>query len=378
MQRTRLDPFLSQKFRFWSFMSMVLLVFVHGYTIEPRYLQPWTLPLEALGFTSFIEYVFSNGLLRFRIPMLFAISGYLFALHDAQPHRERIRKRARTLLLPYFLWSGIHLLILYAMEMDATTRSWLVANGINQMDAQRVLLSDFHWYDILARWLVVPAPYQLWFIRVLFVYNLAYPFIARWVTGDVPRRVFFSLVFLMWLSNLNLFFFEGEGLLFFGLGVWMQKTQFDIAQAKRWMRPSVWVSVAIATAFGKTWLAFEGHAPLGDAVYPMMAMLHKLCVVSGLVVAWYGSDGLVRWCMNRAWFVWLSAFSFMIYALHAPLVAVLIDPTIALFAALPQPQLWAYVVLPLTLVAASIALGAALRRATPGVYGALTGGRGLY
>lgn len=376
-QPTPLDPFLSQKFRFWSFVSMALLVFVHGYTIEPRYLQPWTRPTEALGFTSFVEYLFSNGLLRFRIPMLFVISGYLFALHDAQPHRQRMHKRVRTLLLPYFLWSGIHLLILYAMEMDATTRGWLLANGINQMDAQRALLSDYHWYDILARWLLVPAPYQLWFIRVLFFYNLAYPFIARWVTGDGRRRVFFSVVVLMWLVNLNVFFFEGEGLLFFGLGVWMQKTRFDIAHAKRWMHPIAWAVVALVAALTKTGLAFEGHAPLGDAVYPMMAILHKLCVAAGLVAAWYGSDALVRWCMARAWFVWLSAFSFMIYALHAPLVAVLIDPTIAVFAALPQPQLWAYVVLPLSLIAASVVLGAALRRVAPGVYGVLTGGRGL-
>lgn len=89
-------------------------------------------------------------------------------------------------------------------------------------------MSDYHWCDIL----------------------------ARWVTGDGPRRVFFSGVVLMWLVNLNVFFFEGEGLLFFGLGVWMQKTRFDIAHAKRWMHPIAWAVVALVSALTKTGLAF--------------------------------------------------------------------------------------------------------------------------
>ena len=98
--RTELNPFLSQKFRFWSFVSMFLLVFLHGYNVESRYLQPWTTPTDPLTATGFVEYLLANGLLRFRIPMLFIISGYLFALHDGQPHRQRVRKRLRTLLAP--------------------------------------------------------------------------------------------------------------------------------------------------------------------------------------------------------------------------------------------------------------------------------------
>ena len=36
---TPLNPFLSQKFRFWSFVAMFLLVFVHGYNVDTRYLS---------------------------------------------------------------------------------------------------------------------------------------------------------------------------------------------------------------------------------------------------------------------------------------------------------------------------------------------------
>jgi len=38
-----IDPVLSQKFRFWSLVAMVLLVYVHAFNLHPRYLQPMTL-----------------------------------------------------------------------------------------------------------------------------------------------------------------------------------------------------------------------------------------------------------------------------------------------------------------------------------------------
>src|SRR6187551_1947781 len=105
-----LSAFNSQKFRFWAFVSMVLLVFVHGYNLNQGYLQPWTIPAEPLTPTSFTEYWLANGIFRFRIPMLFIISGYLFAISDDKPYKQRVGKRVKTLLYPYLTWSAFGLL----------------------------------------------------------------------------------------------------------------------------------------------------------------------------------------------------------------------------------------------------------------------------
>jgi len=389
---TPLPEFLSAKFRFWSFVAMVLLVYVHGYTIEPRYLQPWTQPAEPLGFTSYFEYLFANGLLRFRIPMLFAISGFLFAMHDAQPHGARVKKRVRTLLLPYLLWSALHIGILFLMETDPTMRGWVANSGIAYTAENQLLVHDASLGQLVQRWIFAPLPYQLWFIRSLFMLNLLYP-LLRWVINH-PKgpKVFFIVVPLCWLFGYLLFFvqinsqlpymligmLEGDSLLFFVLGIWLQKSAFNIQSPSPWLRPLPWALLALASALAKTWLAFEGqHLQIGEAVFALMAFLHKITIAGGLVAAWFGCDPLVRWCMARPWFVWLSAFSFIIYAFHAPLVAVLIDPSIRLFAGLPEPQLWAYLLLPLALIAASVLLGAGLRRFAPAVYSLATGGRGL-
>ena len=94
---------------------MVLLVYVHGYNLNQGYLQPWTMPGEPLTFTSFTEYFLANGIFRFRIPMLFIISGYLFAMGDDKPYKQRSRKRVKTLLYPYLTWSAVGLLLTYVL-----------------------------------------------------------------------------------------------------------------------------------------------------------------------------------------------------------------------------------------------------------------------
>jgi hypothetical protein len=41
---------------------MVLLVFVHGYNLDNRYLQPWTGVDEPVTFNTFMQYLLANGI----------------------------------------------------------------------------------------------------------------------------------------------------------------------------------------------------------------------------------------------------------------------------------------------------------------------------
>lgn len=373
----RLSAFNSMKFRFWSFIAMFLLVFVHGYNLHDRYMQPWTTPDDGLSFTSFTEYFLANGIFRFRIPMLFIISGYLFAMHDYRPYRERTKKRLRTLLIPYLLWSAIGFGYTWLLEIFPLTREIVGASNVVRIDDHRVYLHDYHWWEMTVRWILLPVPYQLWFIRVLLIYNIAYPPIRWLVTHRIASRIFFPLVFLMWFGTFNAGLIEGEGLLFFSLGIWMQKSQFNIDIPARWMNPVVWGAVFIGMSALKTWIALTVGLMPAQATVPVLSSMHKIVVFSGLITTWYGLNPLVRWCMEKPWFVWLSAFSFMIYALHAPLVAFLIDPFFSLTGYISGYRLITFVILPLLVISFAVLTGAVLRKLIPGFYSILTGGRGL-
>jgi len=377
MASSALLPFTSSKFRFWSFIAMFLLVFVHGYNMQERYLQPWTVPGEPLSVTGFVEYFLSNGIFRFRIPMLFIISGYLFAMHDDRPYKSRAGKRFRTLFIPYLIWSALGFAFTYGLEMFAFSRELVASSHVVQIDNTRMLLHDYKWYEMLFRWLFLPVPYQLWFIRVLFIYNLAYPAIRWSVMHKTVRWIFFSVAFLMWLGTMGFVIIEGEGLLFFSLGVWIRKYNFNIEKPAGWLNPLIWGVLFISVAIIKTFLALTAAPYLGQAIFTILILLHKIMVLSGLIACWYGLDPLVSRCMKYKWFVWLSAFSFMIYAMHTPLVAYCINPVIALLDPLPASGLLTFFILPTIIIAFCISTGFLLRTIVPKVYGILTGGRGM-
>ena len=365
----RLSDFTSQKFRFFAFLAMVLLVYVHGYNLHERYLQPWSLVDEPLTFTTFTEYLFSNGLFRFRIPILFIISGYLFALHDAQPYGDRIRKRLRTLLLPYLLWSALGLTFTYLLEQWPAMVAVVREARLQPFGA--VPLAELGPGQWLVSLVVVPTPFQLWFLRCLFIYNLAYPWLRSAVL-HAPRATL-GVFLLLWLATFGAWIIEGEGLLFFTLGVWLCKTGTNIEARPAWLRLGPTALVWVALAALKTWMAFQ-HDP--RLALPM-ALLHKAVVAGGMVVMWFGIDGAVRWAMARRWFVWLSGFSFMIFALHVPLINYAMIWLFPVVADVPHHRLLLYVLLPTTVTAFCVIVGATLRRLLPGVYGVLTGGRGF-
>lgn len=367
-----ISAFLSQKFRFWAFISMVLLVFVHGYNLEQRYLEPFTLISEPLRFTTFFEYFTANGIFRFRIPMLFAISGYLFALGDTKSHRERIQSRFRSLFVPYVLWSIIGLGLTFILEQFATTQGAVRAADLSQP------IREYAWDNYLFRILLHPIPFQLWFIRVLLVYNLAYPLLLR-LSTRFPK-IWFSCIGVIWLIiPIHLGFLEPEGLFFFSLGIWLQKRGFDIETRPAFFRPILWGSAWILVTGAKTLTAF--YAPSDALAQPQFFMglmvAHRMCEGLGLAVAWFGMDTLVRWSMNKEWFRWSSAFSFMIYALHVPLVNYLLHPAFQLWSGFPLYRLQLYFLLPFAVITFCIGVGALLRRFAPPVYRVLTGGRGI-
>jgi hypothetical protein len=371
----RLDPFLSQKLRFWSLMAMVLLVYVHAYNLHPRYLQPFTPVEEPLGPGTWLQYFLANGLLRFRIPILFAISGYLFARRKgAEPQGQRVRRRLRTLGLPYVLWSLIWLAALWALEQLPITKQAIIDAEISPF-WPRQLLSQLGTGELVQRWLVEPAPFQLWFLRSLLTLNLVYP----WLRVAVLRKpaIYFSVAGLLWFFMVPLPLIGDEGLLFFGLGAWLALRGKDVLTPPRWLRPGLLAGLWLGVCLLKTWLAFHVGPPFSLPLGLSMLALHKLGEVSGMLVAWFGLNGLVRWCMARAWFRWLTGFSFMIYVLHVPLVNYTTELALRYGRGGPHIHLLTYLALPLLIVAVSVVLGALLRAVAPGIYAVLTGGRGL-
>ncbi|MEO6550629.1 MAG: acyltransferase [Ferruginibacter sp.] len=368
-----MNRFISQKFRFYSFVCIALLMFVHGYNLKEGYLRPNSTVSEDLTVTTFIEYFLANGALRFRIPMLFIISGYIFALRDYRPYTERVRNRFTTLIIPYFIWSAIGLAITFLLQQFPYTAQVVAAANIDQLGDNRPY-TQIGWGGIVYRWILVPVSFQLWFIMSLFIYNMLYPFF-KWAVMRYTG-IWFSIVFLLWYLGFQFVFIEGQGMLFFSFGIWLNKSNYPIDKKPEWYSNYLGWLFFIGISIIKTFMAFELE-PTAATTFWVLITLHAITILAGIVAVWYGGDALVRWCMSKKWFVWLTAFSFVIYGLHVPIIKYIGAFMFNKWHQFPYYRLLAYFAAPIVVVALCIATGAILRAWVPKTYKVITGGRGF-
>lgn len=368
-----MDHFLSQKFRFYSFVSIVLLLYVHGYNLNETYLAPYSVVKEPLTFTTFIEYFLANGALRFRIPLLFIISGYIYALQDNKPYYQLIKRRFITLIIPFLIWSAAGLAVTWIWQQFPVTAQAVKDSQLDQLGDNRPY-SQIGWAGIFYRWAVAPVSFQLWFIRSLFIYNLLYPFIKRAVV-KFPA-VWFSLVFLFWHTIAGIFFIEGLGLFFFSCGIWLCKNNYPVYKKPAWFSHYRSWLFYLGISVIKTFMAFELEPDNPATAYVLYA-LHDITIAAGILAIWFGADGIVGWCMNKKWFVRASAFSFIIFALHVPLVNYTTRLAFIYWHNLPDYRLLTYIIVPFVILFFCIGTGALLRSLFPKVDRIATGGRGV-
>lgn len=370
-----LNSFLSQKLRFWALFSMLCLVFVHGYNLNNRYLQPFTTVQEPLTFNTYIQYFFSNGIFRFRIPMLFIISGYLVTIKfPTATYKKLVSKRFKSLFLPYLIWSSIGFLFTYLLTLNSYTNSFVVESGLMWIREDMQHINQYPWWAILARLTFFPIGFHLWFLRTLFILVLTYPAIKWICTKKIYNIIFFSLIGLMWLLEFNILPIGNESLLFFGLGIFVAHSKFDIETPKPWMKPLLWGGLFVVSALIKTFIAFHNLTMLGSLT---QVLLHKICVFGGLVFAWYSSNALVVWANKQNWYHRLLPFNFIIYVAHVPIVTYAINWVFSWAGDFPNYRLLTYIFLNLVVIFVCVILGWVIRKISPKVYSLLTGGRGL-
>ena len=364
---------LSQKFKFYTFVCIALLLFVHGYNLKVAYLAPFSLVDEKLTFTTFTEYLFANGLLRFRIPMLFLISGYIFSIQDKRPFGQRVKRRFVTLIIPYLIWSAIGLAITYLWQQFPVTAQAVQNAALDQLGDNRPY-EEMGWGGVLKRWVLAPVSFQLWFIRSLFIYNLLYP-VFRWGVTKYPI-ITFSILGLLWLSFFQVPLFEGQGMFFFAAGIWLQKASFPIDRKPEWYSHFLSWLVFVGICVIKTFIAFE-FDNLTPTVRWALMLLYACATVAGVLAVWFSLDDVVRWFMTKRWFLWATNFSFFIYGLHIPLLAFVTNLSFIYLHSFQWYRLLTYIAAPTLILSFCIATGALVRKLAPSAYKIATGGRGF-
>jgi surface polysaccharide O-acyltransferase-like enzyme len=338
----------------------VLVVFVHSYNIDVRINNGLSYSIS--GFIVFLEEFFSNGLNRIASPLFFIISGYLFFANISGRYEDfllKLKKRFRTLVIPYLLWSLAGLALYSLLQMLPLAGVFFTKTHISDMSIRELLYS-----------LVLdPVPYQLWFIRDLFMFVLLSPILYYLIKN--LRFVLLIICFILWIADIYFILFRSQSLLFYTIGslVAIHYKDKAVRQYNINYGPIVVVWVAVITV--KTFLGYDLS---GNVV--LTGLLHKGGIILGILAVNSVYDRFsdkIRsfYEKNKPVF----SFTFFVYASHEPILTI-IKKSLFYFTGFSTFSFFMiYIISPLLTLSICLATATFMKSKLPVVYRHITGGR---
>lgn len=357
-----MNSYLSDKIRIISLITMVLLTYVHAYTFPSNVFTGDAWSLEGLNFA--VQYTISQGLARFRIPLFFILSGYFYFRALARTDGSflaQFTKRARTIALPYLLWSLFGLALYMLLQWPTTWRAFFPHNPVWGLSP----------VELLDKLLVHPIPYQLWFLRDLMVLFMLAPVIfhaLRWL--GVWTLAF---PFITWCLEVDLIILANESLPFFMAGAWLALSgpsrEPSLGRRTRLVIVISWILLVLV----------KTAVVLFHTVDPeVLKQIHHLAVLHGLIAVWVGYDLVVKGRdMSDTLLFRLAPHGFFLYAAHEPLLTLIKQGLFLYLGHAPLRELLVYFMVPILTMTVVFMVGRTLMQHAPRFYGLLTGGRGM-
>lgn len=159
-----MNKYLSDKIRVLSFVAIILVLYIHsGFHEYPH-------EIEGMTFNILLQEFISGKIGRCAVPLFFAISGYLFFLHTEagiEAIWQKMRKRVKTLLVPYLIACLFLPLFYVIMEMVSGTGRFI--NSENFSDNLQLPLGKLLYYLYFDSGTGSPCAFHLWFLRDLII-----------------------------------------------------------------------------------------------------------------------------------------------------------------------------------------------------------------
>ena len=356
------DELQSQTISYLRFPLTLGIIFIHFDLIEHAFIyQGVHYGLNPPAWFVLLVNFFSEVFPQIGVPLFFIISGYLFFFRvqfDGSIYKQKLLKRARTLLIPYLLWN-----LLAALLHDA----YILFSGAAQTLIITSPLRLFH--DANGTGFPYPINLPMWYVRDLMIMVVLSPVIflllnrmGKWLV--ILLGIFFFFYQPLFAPDGNWCVLLSQASFFFCWGAYYGIRKENFVERFRGYPylPLLYLPIAVADALTR------------GTSYNLM--IHQTGVFLGtisafIIVAYLLERGRVH--VNST----LAGSSFFVYALHTSVLFEVSKIVFIVFCL--GDNVWSMLILyfatPLFTAALCVALYLFLKRFFPSFCNLLTGGR---
>lgn len=292
------------------------------------------------GFAYMLRILLSEGICRIAVPSFFLISGYLFfkgiEQWDTKRWANKMKRRLRTLLVPYVLWNllGVAYLCITPYvgaetENGGTLIQFFQERGWLRLfwDSKRIMEQ---WSPPGINFLGItmhngmPANTPLWFIRDLIVINIFSPLVFVWVKH--AREYGLCLLCILFVLNIWIPYegFSVIGVLFYSFGAYLSIFSKSLVLTLKKVRTASYFGatlflILLIISFGHHWAA---------------PYVQRLFQIAGVVAGFNLAASLIR--NENSHLIRLADSSFFVYASHFIIISAVTFLMVKVFPAASQ------------------------------------------
>lgn len=351
---------LSKKIKIISFIIMVLVVFIHSYNLGYSGFQAPN--NRDLNFNHLVQNFISQGIARIAVPLFFCISGVFYFIKfelSLKIYLNNIKKRFKTLIIPYISWSIIGLLIYFLLQINPITNKYFPGGNDS--------IINYSFNKILEVIFIHPIPFQLWFIRDLFILILLSPFIE--ILNKYSKGYWLVILLIVWFFKLPVLpIIQTGSLLFFSIGGFIVKNKFEFIVKK--------FSFATALMSFALWVLLNLFLSIihTDSFNIYFDLLHKIGIIIGIFSIWTIYDYIYKF--NEFYFSnSILQMTFFLFVTHEPLLTIVRKLLLTMIGTSELRLLIVYFSSAIAVIVISIYVGLLMRKYFAGLYFVLTGGR---
>jgi surface polysaccharide O-acyltransferase-like enzyme len=300
---------MSQLIEILRYPLIVGVVFIHSFPVSVKWKGEYLGTQDPGTVSLIIRNLFSEGMFRLPVPMLFLFAGFLFFWNVQQNefqmsvYVQKWKSRARSLVIPFLFWNVAVLLFIAIAQASFLAPYFFESYPIREY-------GPFNFLNAVLGITHAPIAYQFWFIRNLIVLVALSPVIyalVRWA------GIFYLLPLgSLWLMHeWPLRIPDAPGLFFFSLGAYLGLKKWD-----RWTFDSWRIPLSVAYLSVLIWdVSTKGMQGNGK--------IHHLGILIGIpcLLSWMGL--LLKHQRIAALLKGLAPASFFLFAAHEPLLMML-------------------------------------------------------